>query len=187
MDKDKIFSTYIDTDIASLYPKRCYIPYENMYELERIRKTMKKGSRVTRINPTKNFCGKIGTIVDVKIEHDYGSRPTATVEVVFDDSSSHFGFDPNALALIDTSKLEEHIVKSTVPGIKKVIYSSMKTIILWDDNTKTIVSCREGDIFDPYMGFCAAVMKKLFGSTSKIKKTIKEKACGRDDIDIFLD
>ena len=106
MDKDKIFSTYIDTDIASLYPKRCYIPYKDMYELERIRKTMKEGTRVTFIGSSPKFFGKIGTVVGVKIEHDYGSCPIATVEVVLDDIPGRFGFDPNALALVDASKLE---------------------------------------------------------------------------------
>lgn len=190
MDKDKIFSTYIDTDIASLYPKRCYIPYENMYELERIRKAMKEGTKVTPIRPVKReLFGEIGTVIGIEVEHGLtNSFLTATIEVIFDKFPGQtFTFRPDNLALINVPTLEEFIMKNTVPGIKKVIYSGMKTIILWEDKTKTIVSCKEGDIFDPYMGFCAAVMKKLFGSTSKIKKTIKEKACGRDDIDIFLD
>ena len=59
-----------------------------------------------------------------------------------------------------------------VPGIKKVIFSGDKTIILWDDKTKTIVSCGENDNYDHYAGFCAAVVKKLYGSTSKAKKIL---------------
>lgn len=56
--------------------------------------------------------------------------------------------------------------------IKKVIYSGPKTIILWADNTKTIVSCGEADSYDYYSGFCAAVVKKLFGSTTHAKKVL---------------
>lgn len=55
------------------------------------------------------------------------------------------------------------------PDVKRVIYSGPKTIILWADGTKTIVSCRDGEIYDHYTGFCAAVVKKLFGSTSHAK------------------
>lgn len=192
MDKDLI----VNMDIASLYPKSVFdyqIPrthYETMYKLERIKKAMKEGTKVTPIRPIKReLFGEIGTVVSMELEHGCtGNVPTATIEVVFDKFPSQtFTFRPDNLALINVPTLEEFIMKNTVPGIKKVIYSGMKTVILWDDKTKTIVSCREGDIFDPYMGFCAAVMKKLFGSTSKIKKTIKEKASGRDDIDIFLD
>lgn len=47
-----------------------------------------------------------------------------------------------------------------------------KTIVLWADGTKTIVSCGEGDTYDYYSGFCAAVVKKLFGSTTHAKKVL---------------
>lgn len=40
------------------------------------------------------------------------------------------------------------------------------------DVTKTIVSCGEGDHNDPYAGFCAAVTKRVFGSTSQAKKVL---------------
>lgn len=40
------------------------------------------------------------------------------------------------------------------------------------DGTKTIVSCGEGDDNDPYAWFCAAVTKRVFGSTSQAKKVL---------------
>lgn len=52
-------------------------------------------------------------------------------------------------------------------GVKQVIFSGPKTIVFWLDGTKTIVSCGEGDHNDPYAGFCAAVTKRVFGSTVK--------------------
>lgn len=58
------------------------------------------------------------------------------------------------------------------PDVKKVIFSGPKTIVLWADGTKTIVSCGEGDTYDYYSGFCAAVVKKLFGSTTHAKKVL---------------
>ena len=58
------------------------------------------------------------------------------------------------------------------PDIKRVIYSGPKTIILWGDGTKTIVSCGENENYDHYTGFCAAITKKLFGSTSHAKKVL---------------
>ena len=56
--------------------------------------------------------------------------------------------------------------------MKRVIYNGPKTIILWADGTKTIVSCGEDENYDYYTGFCAAVVKKLFGSTSHAKKVL---------------
>lgn len=57
-------------------------------------------------------------------------------------------------------------------AIKKIIFSGPKTIILWKDGTKTIVTCGEDDTYDPYVGFCVAVTKKMFGSTSKVKRIL---------------
>jgi len=64
--------------------------------------------------------------------------------------------------------------KMTIPEIKKVIYSGKKTIIIWADDTKTITSCAEGEKFDEYYGFCSAVVKKLFGSTTAAKKALNK-------------
>lgn len=58
------------------------------------------------------------------------------------------------------------------PDVKKVIFSGPKTVVLWADGTKTIVSCGAGDTYDYYAGFCAAVVKKLFGSTTHAKKVL---------------
>ena len=57
--------------------------------------------------------------------------------------------------------------------VKKVIFNGDKTIILWSDGTKTIVTCGESDNFDSYAGFCAAVVKRVFGSTGTAKRALK--------------
>ena len=57
---------------------------------------------------------------------------------------------------------------------KQIIYSGNRTIVFWNDGDKTIVKCAEGQVFDEYNGFVAALAKKLYGSTSKVKKVIKK-------------
>lgn len=57
--------------------------------------------------------------------------------------------------------------------IKKVIFSGKKTVILWNDGSKTMVSCAEGEQLDPYMGFCAAFTKGAFGSKHKVEKMVE--------------
>lgn len=104
----------------------------------------------------KNYKNKIGVQIDGcrNPESEYGL----------------FWFEEKWLAIIQN-------FSSDIDGsIKQIIYSGEKTIILWADGTKTIVTCGVGDKFDPYAGFCAAVAKKLFGSTSKVKKIIKSYA-----------
>lgn len=59
--------------------------------------------------------------------------------------------------------------------VKKIIFSGPKTIVLWSDGTKTIVSMSKDELrFDPEAAFCAAYTKKMFGSNSKIKRIIAE-------------
>ena len=61
--------------------------------------------------------------------------------------------------------------------VKKIIFSGPKTIVLWSDGTKTIVSMSKDELrFDPEAAFCAAYTKKMFGTNSKIKRIIKEKS-----------
>lgn len=59
--------------------------------------------------------------------------------------------------------------------VEKVIVNGSKTIVFWNDGTKTIVSCREGEEFDIYTAFCAALAKKMFGSTSRTKAILEDK------------
>lgn len=47
---------------------------------------------------------------------------------------------------------------------KKVIYNGPATIILWDDGTKTVVKCKEGDPYSHEAGFALAVLKRLTGN-----------------------
>lgn len=71
-----------------------------------------------------------------------------------------------------TSRMYRMHERLPFPDVKKVIFSGPKTIVLWADGTKTIVSCGDSDTYDYYSGFCAAVVKKLFGSTTHAKKVL---------------
>lgn len=91
-----------------------------------------------------------------------GTLPDVMMEYIKADLNATFGVANHTRRSRQTG----------LPQIKKVIYSGPKTIVLWADNTKTIVSCGEADSYDYYSGFCAAVVKKLFGSTTHAKKVL---------------
>ena len=57
-----------------------------------------------------------------------------------------------------------------IPDIDRIIFSPPATVIFWGDGEKTVVKCAEGQQYDRYNGFCAAVCKRLFGSSSAAKK-----------------
>ena len=62
-------------------------------------------------------------------------------------------------------------IKIDIPGmIDRVIFNDPATIIIWKDGSKTVVKRSEDDIWDPEKGFCMAVIKKLYGCTSFIKR-----------------
>lgn len=62
-----------------------------------------------------------------------------------------------------------------IPTPKKIIVNedAKVTVVMWDDNTKTIVKCSEADQYDPYAAYCAAFAKKCYGTNSHLKKTIE--------------
>ena len=70
-----------------------------------------------------------------------------------------------------TWTMEQKDKYRVIPGIKQVVFNKDKgyTTILWTDGTSTVVHCGESDHFERYFGFCAAIMKRLFGSTSAAK------------------
>ena len=54
--------------------------------------------------------------------------------------------------------------------LSKVIFNDPATVLFWKDGSKTVVKCMEGEEFDPYYGFCAAVCKKIFGGSNSVRK-----------------
>lgn len=132
----------------------------------------------------------IGTKVIVRTCNDYNGRysgrvgtvrkqylKTKRTGVMFDgiknpDSKEGlFWFSDESLTPYD-----KPTTAMVAEDVKNVIFSGNKTIVLWSDGTKTIVTCGADDIFDPYAGFCAAVTKKVFGTTSIVKRILKTTA-----------
>lgn len=65
-------------------------------------------------------------------------------------------------------------ILASIPRIKRIVFNNPATIILWEDDTKTVVKAMKDTPFNPYHGFCTAVCKKLFGGNSIIKNVIRE-------------
>ena len=127
---------------------------------------------IVKILPDAEYSGKFTGYIG-KVKNYFSQNKKVGVELFqqTNDASSKglFWFSESTFGVAN------HIRRSRqtgLPQIKKVIYSGPKTIILWADNTKTIVSCGEADSYDYYSGFCAAVVKKLFGSTTHAKKVL---------------
>ncbi len=49
---------------------------------------------------------------------------------------------------------------------KDVIFNNPVTVVFWEDGTKTIVRCQEGDTYSKEAGLAMAIVKKLYGNSS---------------------
>lgn len=77
---------------------------------------------------------------------------------------------------IDTSVCS--MIKVLLPGIKKIIENNPATVILWEDGTKTVAKCQDGDVFDFEKGVLICSLKKLIGNKATnelLNQTEKEK------------
>lgn len=78
--------------------------------------------------------------------------------------------------------LEENNMSRKSLEIKKVIYSGPCTIVIWADDSKTIVRCQDGDTYSKEVGLLMCLAKKVWGTNTSgsnfndyISKVISEK------------
>lgn len=61
-----------------------------------------------------------------------------------------------------------------IPEIKKVHCNYPATIVIWEDGTKTIVKCQEGDFYSPETGLALCIAKKALGNKSNFNNVFKK-------------
>lgn len=66
------------------------------------------------------------------------------------------------------------IGSSHIPEIKNVIFNDPATIVFWEDGTKTVVKCQDGDEFDPEKGLAMAIAKKTYGNKGSYCNKLKK-------------
>lgn len=70
------------------------------------------------------------------------------------------------------------------PEIKNVIFNDPATIVFWEDGTKTVVKCQDGDEFDPEKGLAMAIAKKAYGNKGNYCNKMKKWLPKEEPIDI---
>jgi hypothetical protein len=58
---------------------------------------------------------------------------------------------------------------------KSIKYDKNYTTVTWNDGTKTTVRCSNEDDYSRYTGFCSALAKKIFGTSSQVRKIVETK------------
>ena len=64
--------------------------------------------------------------------------------------------------------------ENTLPTIKNVYFNDPVTVVLWDDGTKTIVRCQDGDTYSKEVGLAMCVSKKALGNKGNYNDIFKK-------------
>ena len=59
-------------------------------------------------------------------------------------------------------------------SIKKVIFNDPATIVIWSDDTKTVVKCQEGDTYSKELGLAMCISKKFLGNKGNFNEEFKK-------------
>ena len=96
----------------------------------------------------------------------------------------------DVMATLDFLNSIYGISSSSITEIKNVIFNDPATIVFWEDGTKTVVKCQDGDEFDPEKGLAMAIAKKAYGNKgsycNKLKKWLPKKEQVDTNRSIFL-
>ena len=71
--------------------------------------------------------------------------------------------------LLDLIRVKEHD-----SPIKKVIFNNPATVVIWEDGTKTVVKCQEGDTYSEELGLAMCISKKFFGNKGNFNEVFKK-------------
>lgn len=61
-----------------------------------------------------------------------------------------------------------------IPAIKTVHFNDPMTIVLWEDGTKTIVKCQDGDTYSEELGLAMCIAKKALGNKGNFNEVFKK-------------
>lgn len=121
---------------------------------------------------------------------------TTEPKLTYKDYSRYYRADHDA----ELDEIFYHILNSMyeirtatmnyIPEIKNVIFNDPATIVFWEDGTKTVVKCQDGDEFDPEKGLAMAITKKAYGNKgsycNKLKKWLPKEEPVDNNRSIFV-
>lgn len=171
--------------------------YKKAMEMVSIFQENMKNGKETRVivkNPACVINGKIALLLEITID-DLSLRIIpeimAKIRISIDTDISyrtrrvHTEYVYSEISVYDLELYEEKEntemkeFKDVTP--KRINFRMKKdnyyTDVLWEDGTVTVVKLREGEDFDEYAAFCAALAKKVFGSTNAVNNIVKKTAC----------
>lgn len=93
-------------------------------------------------------------------------------DIYWDKGHNCFINKPYYRGTLNTAHAKEAMAMNAA-AIKNVIFAPPATIVYWSDGSKTVVKCRENDVFDPEKGLAMAIAKRCGGNKGSYYKEIQ--------------
>lgn len=122
------------------------------------------------------------TPISVEAIYDPGAERKLTIEMVPNYQKTE---EENAMKMYakcdveSVYKLYETLKENVNPyEVKQIIFNKKKnaTTVLWADGTVTVIKKKEDDPWDEQAAFAQALAKKVYGSTSSVRKIVEKKS-----------
>ena len=65
-------------------------------------------------------------------------------------------------------------VKTSPVKIERVIFNDPATVVIWSDNSKTVVKCQPGDVYSKELGLAMCISKKYLGNKGNFNEEFKK-------------
>lgn len=122
---------------------------------------------------------KVGNIITL-----YGRRYNFIPRTVTTDSHSPgVNVEGIAIPIVDCSSFVRTSLRKNT-SIKKVIFNDPATIVIWSDDSKTVVKCQSNDTYSKELGLAMCIAKKYLGNTGNYNEVFKKWIPKSDDIPV---
>lgn len=74
---------------------------------------------------------------------------------------------------------------SYLPEITNAYFNNPVTVVMWDDGTKTIVKCQDGDVYSEETGLSLCITKKALGNMGNFNNVFRKWIPSKVDDDVF--
>ena len=126
-----------------------------------------------------DYSGTRSNLVKITPPFVVETIPQAGISASLERLASEIKNIPNIQETKQTKRKskDDFLPKGKVPSIlvKNITYNTVKgtTTVVFDDNTKVMVTTSAGEEFNPEIGLAMCIAKKLYGSRANFKRVVK--------------
>lgn len=122
------------------------------------------------------------TPISVEAIYDPGAERILKIEMIpdYQKTKEEVGMKMYVKRDVESAyKLHETLKENVNPyAVKQIIFNKKKnaTTVFWADGTVTVIKKKEDDPWDEQAAFAQALAKKVYGSTSSVRKIVEKKS-----------